>query len=105
MHEGNIPLLELRRFLYELKDQRPDVCVRFRIIGEMWQSHFFKVVKLTESGAVLMNETTNQAMVIKDLREVVQFEIDSPYQNYQPHNHYTMEPSMKITERHVNSGR
>jgi hypothetical protein len=104
MQESQVQFLELRRLLYELKDQRPDICVRFRLIGEMWQNSFSRVIKLTENGVVLMNESNNQAVVIKDLRELVQFEIDARYQNYHPHNHYNLETIMNITERHVSSG-
>lgn len=102
MQEEQIQVLELRRLLYELKDQRPDICVRFRLIGEMWQPNFGRVIKLTEQGAVLLNEHDNQAVSILDLREIVQFELDARYQNYHPHYHYRLKPTMNISERHVN---
>lgn len=104
MQEGKIQILELRRLLYELKDQRPDICVRFRLLGDKWQPNFARVIKLTEEGVVLMDESNNQAIIVQDLREVVQFEIDARYQNYHPHNHYSLETIMNITERHVSSG-
>ena len=104
MQEGQVQVLELRRLLYELKDQRPDICVRFRLIGELWQPSFLRVTKLTENGVELFNENSNRLVAIKDLREVVQFELDARYQNYHPHNHYQIEPTMTITERHANSG-
>jgi hypothetical protein len=102
---GPVEVLELRRLLYELKDQRSDICIRFRLIGEMWQPSFSRVIKLIESGVVLLNEENNLAVSIKDLREVVQFEIDARYQNFHPHNHYDLEPSMNVSERHLNLGR
>jgi hypothetical protein len=105
MQDNQIQALELRRLLYELKDQRPDICIRLRLIGEMWQPSFTRVIKLTEEGVVLLNDHNNQAVVVKDLREVVQFEIDARYQNYHPHNHYNLETTMHISERHVNTGR
>src|SRR5690349_14020050 len=105
MQHFEVQHLELRRLLYELKDQRSDICVRFRLIGEMWQSSFARVIKLTEHGVVLLNESNRQAVAVKDLREVTQFEIDAPYQNYQPQNHYSVEPTMNVTERHVSSGK
>lgn len=98
-------MLELRRLLYELKDQRPDICVRFRLLAEMWQPNFMRVIKLTENGVVLLSERNSESVFIKDLREIVQFEIDARYQNYHPHNHYHMEPILTISERHANSGR
>ena len=104
MKDFAIPILELRRVLYELKDQRPDICIRLRLIGDMWQSSFSRVLKLSENGVILFNEQNNQAIAIKDLIEVVQFEIDAPYQNYQPHNHYTLESTLNVTERHLPFG-
>jgi hypothetical protein len=105
MQNNQIGVLELRRLFYELKDQRPDISVRLRLLGEMWQMSFSRVIKLTENGVVLLNEHNNQAVAFKDLREVVQFEIDAGYQNYHPHNHYTIEPTMNITERHAGLSR
>jgi hypothetical protein len=99
MQEQQIQVLELRRLLYELKDQRPDICVRFRLLAEMWYPSFAKVIKLTEEGVVLLNEHDNQAIAIKDLREIVQFELDARYQNYHPHNHYRIQSTMHIAEK------
>jgi hypothetical protein len=99
MQEQQIQVLELRRLLYELKDQRPDICVRFRLLAEMWYPSFARVIKLTEEGVVLFNEHDNQAVAIKDLREIIQFELDARYQNYHPHNHYRMQSTMHITEK------
>jgi hypothetical protein len=104
MQENQIQVLELRRLLYELKDQQSDICVRFRLIGEKWQVSFMRVSELRAEGVVLINEYSNQIIAIKDLREIVQFEIDARYQNYQPHNHYNVEPAMNVTERNVSSG-
>lgn len=104
MPEGQVQILELRRLLYELKDQRPDICVRFRLLGEMWQPSFARVFRLTEEGVFLLNDSNKQLIEVKDLREVIQFELDARYQNYHPHNHYSMEPIMNITERHVSNG-
>jgi hypothetical protein len=104
MNDGQVAVLELRRLLYELKDQRPDICVRFRLLGDMWQTSFHHVKSLTERGVILTNESKNETIAIMDLREVVQFELDARYQNYHPHNHYSIETTMNISERQVNSG-
>jgi hypothetical protein len=101
MKDGMIQLLELRRLLYEFKDLQPDVCIRFRLVGEMWQTSFAKVLKLTEEGVILLNERTSIASDIKDLREIVQFELDARYQNYHPHFHYQVQQAVPIVERHA----
>lgn len=105
MLEGQVQVLELRRLLYELKDQRPDICVRFRLLGEMWQKSFMHVLKLTENGVIMVSDRNNETVAINDIREIIQFELDARYQNYHPHNHYTVEPTMNISERHANFSR
>lgn len=89
MIKGNqIPEIELRRLLYELRDRRPDICIRFRLLGEMWQSNHLRVIKLTDRGVVLFDEAEGKVYVINDLRNVMQFELDQIFQQYQPHFHY-----------------
>jgi hypothetical protein len=87
-----VPVLELRRLLYELKDQRPDISVRFRIMGEMWQNYSHRIFELTEKGVLL--KRGNQLVSIHDLNTVMQFEIDQPYQNFEPLFHYAVETEL-----------
>jgi hypothetical protein len=105
MTSNQIQALELKRLLHELKDQRPDICIRFRLIGEMWQPTFFRVVALTDNGVALFDSLSNEIAMIKDLREVVQFEIDGKYQNFHPHDHYDINSPLNIKERHAYSRR
>jgi hypothetical protein len=89
-----VPVLELRRLLFELKDLRPDICIRFRLMGEMWQNNHHRVLKLTEKGVALNDGKLNKLIFVQDLNNVMQFEIDQPFQHYQPHFHYTVDPSL-----------
>jgi len=89
-----ISTLELRRLLFDLKDKRADVCVRFRILGEMWRNSFMRIVQVTEKGAVFENEHTNDWVHLADLSEIMQFELDNRFQHYQPHFHYDVMPLM-----------
>jgi hypothetical protein len=91
-----VAVLELRRLLFELKDLRSDIFVRFRLMGEMWQANFCQVVKMTEHGVILCDSSNREFKLIKDLNNVVQFEIDSAFQAYDPHHHYAVQP-MKPT--------
>jgi hypothetical protein len=91
-----VPVLELRRLLFELKDLRPDICIRFRFIGEMWQNNHYRVLKLTEKGVVLNDERANKLQFVQDLNKVIQFELDQAFQKFQPHYHYSVDPLMVI---------
>jgi hypothetical protein len=92
--KGVISTLELRRLLFDLKDKRADVCVRFRVLGEMWRSSFMRIVHVTENGAIFENEQTNDWITLADLSEIMQFEIDNRFQHFQPHFHYDVMPVM-----------
>lgn len=93
MKNDPIPVLEFRRLLYELKDLRPDICIRLRLIGEMWQTNHHRVLKLTEKGAALYDERGNKLVFVQDLSNVMQFELDHSFHQYQAHNHYTVNPT------------
>lgn len=89
---GLISVLELKRLLVELKDKRPDICVRYRLLGEMWAQHFMRVLRVTEKGVMLSDEPSNKLVLITDLSNVMQFELDNRFQNFQPFYHYEVKP-------------
>lgn len=89
-HTAEISVLELKRLLIELHEKRPDICVRFRLLGEMWLLQFMRVVLVTDTGVILNNEVSNELVRVRDLTYVMQFEIDRRFQNFRPHNHYNV---------------
>ena len=90
--QNQISLLELRRLLHELRDHGLDTGIRFRLIGEMWQPMHHQVLHLTAHGVALKDPVSKKLLLIPDLSQVMQFEIDNPYQQYQPHFHYSVDP-------------
>lgn len=91
MNKTLISVLELRRLLVDLGEKRPDICVRFRLLGELWTVNFLRVIRITERGAVLLDESLGLVSV-SDLNFVMQFEIDRPFQGFQPYYHYEVTP-------------
>jgi hypothetical protein len=87
-----ISVLELKQLLIELRDKRNNICIRFRMLGEMWNQNFMRIVDVTEKGVVLNDEVSNKLIFLQDLTFVMQFEIDAPFQTYQPHFHYEVVP-------------
>ena len=87
-----ISTLELKRLLFDLKDKRPDVCIRFRLLGEMWAENFMRVIMVTEKGAIFNDESINEFVNVSDIANIMQFEIDNRFQNFQPHYHYEVKP-------------
>jgi hypothetical protein len=86
-----ISVLELRRLMVELLEKRPDICIRFRLLGELWNVYFLRVMRVTGKGALLFDEQNN-IVSISDLNFVMQFEIDRPFQSFQPYYHYEVTP-------------
>ena len=91
-----VSVLELKRLLIELSDKRPDICIRFRLLGEMWFPHFMRIIIVTEGGVLLNNEVSNKLVRVYDLGNVMQFEIDRTFQNFKPHNHYSINHSERF---------
>jgi hypothetical protein len=88
-----VSVLELRRLLIELNDKRPDICFRFRFLGEMWKVHFMRIVQVSEKGLILHDEVSDTQILVPDLSAIIQFELDNGYQNYEPHFHYEVKPA------------
>jgi hypothetical protein len=83
--------LELKRLITDIKDHEPNVCIRFRLIGEMWQMHMMRIITVTENRVLIHNGITNKLISI-DLNNVMQFEIDGRFRDIQPHYHYEVRP-------------
>ena len=88
-----IPILEFKRLLHEIKDLRPDVGIRMRLMGEMWQPLHLRVFQLTEKGVALYEEMSRKLVMVADLAQVMQFELDQSFKQFQPHFHYKVDPA------------
>jgi hypothetical protein len=93
-----ISVLELKRLLVDLKEKRPDICVRYRLLGEMWVTNFMRVIHVSENGALLNDEHHNRLINLSDLSSIMQFEVDAPFQGFQPHFHYNVKPMSDFKE-------
>jgi len=90
--KGQVLTMELKRLLYDIRDRKPNVCVRFRRIGQMWERDFMQVVDMSERGAVFYNQEIEEFVYVGDLVDIMQFELDVRYYNYEPHFHYEVLP-------------
>jgi hypothetical protein len=93
-----ISVLELKRLLVELKEKRPDICIRYRLLGEMWVVNFTRVIHVSEHGVLLNDERGNRLVNLTDLSSVMQFEIDAPFYGFEPHFHYNVKPMSDFKE-------
>ena len=83
-----ISVVELKRLLVTIVDSYGAVCIRYRMLGEMWQPHFMRVIRVTENGAVFEDENDKRMVIVVDLSQMMQFEIDGRIHHYIPNNHY-----------------
>lgn len=90
-HSDSISVIELKTLLHELKGSRTDVCIRLRLLGQMWHPNFLKVFIVTGNGAVLIDQITNTTEIVSNLSDIVQFELDSRYHHFQPFYHYSVD--------------
>lgn len=87
-----ISVVDFQRLLTDLKERRPDISIRYRLLGEMWTDHFMSVFYITTKGVLLNDDVTHKLIAISDLSNIMQFEIDNPFQGYQPYFHYEVQP-------------
>ncbi len=83
-----ISFLELKRLLVDLEEKQPGISIRYRLLGETWYHNFVKIVKANEHDLTVKDEIADKVLFIRDLRAIIQFELDSPFQTFEPHFHY-----------------
>lgn len=84
----SVTVLQLRKLLFDLNEKRPDVCIRFRLIGELWMQSFARVSSVTDKGVILTTDHANRVLLVPNLNNVMQFDLDHNFQEYIAHNHY-----------------
>lgn len=89
-----ISVAELKGLLTLLRETRPDICIRYRILGEMWVVNFVSVFHVTDRGLLLNDENNRRLIAINDLSNIMQFEIDKPFNGFQPYYHYEVQPML-----------
>jgi len=87
---SEITVLELRRLLHQLKDLRPDINIRMRLMGELWQVRHSRIASIMETGVILNDQTSGRLILIQDLKRIMQLELDLQFQQYQPNFHYSI---------------
>jgi hypothetical protein len=85
-YSEEITPVELRRLLYDLRDKRPDIGLRFRLTGQLWATNFARIESISEMEVVVLDE--KDRTFTNRFQDIMQFEIDSPFQNYRPFYHY-----------------
>ncbi len=89
------PITFLRQVLLDIIANAPETSIRFRLVGELWELGFLKVVSVRDNGALMLNEQTRTFESI-DLTDVMQFELDERLNGLEPFFHYDVSPASFI---------
>lgn len=85
---------ELRQLLCDVKVLRPDIGVRLRLLGDLWQQYYFLILRIGENDLTLKEEHSDRSIHIPDFNLIVQFELSNTFKQYQPHFHYSVANSL-----------
>ena len=86
-------ILQLKQHLIDIMENGHGVCVRFRMIGELWQQNFSRIVNVSENRVLITHEEKDQ-LISLDLRSVMQFEVDKKFKGLEPYFHYEVVPEL-----------
>lgn len=87
--DANLDVVELKRLLTDILEKRPDIFIRFRIVGQLWQINFFNITGISEDD-VFFFDHRQQSTVRIHIRDIMQIELEGVFQSYRPHFHYTV---------------
>jgi hypothetical protein len=85
----DLDIVELKRLLVELCEKRPDISVRYRLIGQMWQTNFVTIKQVTEE-EIVFSDTKDLITKRVYLHDLMQIELEDSFQMYRPYTHYTI---------------
>lgn len=89
-----ISVNEFKKMLATISDCRAEIGLRYRLIGEMWEQNYMRILRFTDFGLLLNDSSKNRVVVIRDLSQIMQFEIDASFHHYQPYFHYNVNPAL-----------
>jgi uncharacterized protein YjiK len=80
---------QMRWLLVEIKDIDPEVGIKLRLKSHGWQSIFYKIIHISDTNVVVVDEKNNQLKFIT-LDDITQFSINKAFQKMRPNIHYAI---------------
>jgi hypothetical protein len=90
---SKISVLELKALLVLISDHVHSIRFRYRLMGQMWQLNYMRVIHVSEKGVFLKDEIENKMISIPHLKMIIQFELDGSVQAFEPNFHYDVIPN------------
>jgi hypothetical protein len=91
----SLSVQDLKHLLSEILDQRPDISIRYRLMGEMWNTSFMRIVFTTDSGAFFRDDKHNRLVHLSKLNSIIQFELNNRFRDFLAHVHYDIIPTRR----------
>ncbi len=80
---------ELKILILSIVEKRQPIGFRYRLIGQLWNPDFLRIISSSnESEILFLDEKIIKHMSISVLSNIIQFELDSRFEHYQPNFHY-----------------
>jgi hypothetical protein len=89
----DIDFLELKRLLTDILEKRPEISIRYRLIGHLWNNNFFAIKTLVDDDVIFV-ELSLQKNIRVRIQDIIQIELDGSFQAYRPNFHYTISPAI-----------
>jgi hypothetical protein len=87
--QTDIGIIEFKRLLIDLAEKRPDISIRYRQIGHLWNNGFYALKKVLEEDVIFV-EPERQMEIRVPIKNIMQIELDGSFQTYRPNFHYTI---------------
>ena len=95
-----ISVNELKRLLYLIVEGHLQICIRFRLLGQLWHPNFLSIVKISEeTGILFRDDAKNGLIALPDLTAIIQFELDSQLYAFEPNFHYQVTTNENYKQR------
>jgi hypothetical protein len=86
--------LELKQLVGHLT-KSPNICFRFRLLGEMWMKNLMQVTTVNDKTVLCYDDVVTKYYLVK-INNIMQFEIDARFHAFQPFFHYEVKPSPEL---------
>ncbi|HEY3405383.1 MAG TPA: hypothetical protein VGK59_18485 [Ohtaekwangia sp.] len=77
-----ISVQELKLLVASIIHQKAKIRIKCLTDGGVWTTQFFSVMMVTDKGLVLNDEATDKIKSIRFIDQVIQFVLDTPFNNY-----------------------
>lgn len=85
----DISVNELKKLVFSIIDNKLQISIRFRTLGQLWYPNFLRIVKIEDGKRILFHDEEREFFIsLRDLSAITQFELDGRLDHLEPNLHY-----------------